>query len=181
MCLGGKVCRGRRERNWHHPSWARSNLNSSSTLVDICRQFQMSFLPNLSFYSLFLFPSFPAPLLTPSQPSSPSTHPSGWFGLDSIIRRIQDGRGAVSSLHHHIPSLNHCSDEGKSKGKTNHVGNLIKKNVKQLKYHWEKQLRREQYKMKTNYHKNQKKKKQEELDNIYNYYKSQANSFITIL
>lgn len=35
--------------------------------------------------------------------------------------------------------------------------------------------------MKTNNHKNQKKKKQEELDNIYNYYKSQANSFITIL
>ena len=33
--------------------------------------------------------------------------------------------------------------------------------------------------MKTNHHKNQ--KKQEELYNIYNYYKSQANSFITIL
>lgn len=168
MCLGGQVCRGRRERNWHHPSWAHSNLNSSPTLVDICRQFQMSFLPSLSFYSLFLFPSFQHfswPLL--NHPPPPHTL-VGDLALTLLLEEFRNGGVQFPSLHHHIPSLNHFSDEGKSKGKTNHVGNLIsKKSVKQLKYHWEKQFRREKYKMKTNNHKNQKKK--EEIYNIYNY------------
>ena len=134
--------------------------------------------PSTPFSCFQAFQHLSWPLL--NHPPPPHTL-VGDLALTLLLEEFRMGGVQFPSLHHHIPSFNHCSDEGKSKGKTNHVGNLIKKkkSVKQLKYHWEKQFKREQYKMKINNHKNQK-KKQEEIYNIYHYCKSQANGFITI-
>ena len=140
---------GAEGRETVHPSWAPSKLNSSPTFLDMCRLLQTSFLPNLSFYFLFLFPNFPA---SPSW--SPLNHPLlhtlvGDLALTRLLEEFGMGGVQFPSLHHASPASTIVLQRENLKGKLTMLEiklKLKKKSVKYLKYHWEKQLRRGQYK-----------------------------------